>query len=147
MKEEKDQQDSLFPSRAEFDELLAFLPVFCREGFKPVDDWGTLSKSESGALILPGPQYNKNVLEFIRLVSKEIWSDHAYHPNTAWQMLKKPKQVARASFGEVKSMLTYCARGERFSDGHWSRMIEGGHVCRLLERLAEIEQEASPRSK
>jgi hypothetical protein len=143
MTEQKDRYDSLFPSKADFDELLAFRPVFYQEGFKPVDDWGTLSKSESGALILPAPKYNSHVLEFIRVISKETWTDFGYHPNSAWRMLKNPKEVARASFGEVKSMLTYCARGERFSDGHWARMIEEGYVCRLLERLAEIQQETS----
>jgi hypothetical protein len=35
-------------------------------------------------------------------------------------------------------MLTYCVRGERFSEGHWGAMIEQGHVRRLLERLVEI---------
>ena len=37
-------------------------------------------------------------------------------------------------------MLTYFVRGERFCDGHWGRLIEGGHVRRILERLAELEQ-------
>ena len=35
--------------------------------------------------------------------------------------------------------MTLVVRGERFCDGWWSSMIEGGHVRRLLERLAEIE--------
>ena len=35
-------------------------------------------------------------------------------------------------------MLTFCVRGERFCDGHWAAMIEGGQVRRLLERLKEI---------
>ena len=32
-------------------------------------------------------------------------------------------------------MLTYCVRGERFSEG---AMIDHGHVRRLLERLADL---------
>ena len=36
-------------------------------------------------------------------------------------------------------MLTFCVRGERFCDGHWAAMIEGGQVRRLLERLAELK--------
>ena len=39
---------------------------------------------------------------------------------------------------QIKTMLTYCVRGERFGDGHWAAMIEGGHVRRLLERLTEM---------
>jgi hypothetical protein len=40
-------------------------------------------------------------------------------------------------------MLTYCVRGERFSDGHWGAMIEAGYVRRLLERLAELRAQES----
>ena len=35
-------------------------------------------------------------------------------------------------------MLTYCVRGERFSAGPWGAMIDGEHVRRLLECLAEL---------
>ena len=29
-------------------------------------------------------------------------------------------------------MITYFVRGERFCDGHWGYMIEGGYVRRIL---------------
>jgi hypothetical protein len=38
-------------------------------------------------------------------------------------------------------MLTFCVRGERFSDGHWEEMIEKGYIRRILERLNEIKLE------
>jgi hypothetical protein len=38
-------------------------------------------------------------------------------------------------------MLTYVVRGERFCDGHWGAMVEGGQVRRLLQRLAELGSE------
>jgi hypothetical protein len=50
--------------------------------------------------------------------------------------------VRRASLDQVKTMLTCCVRGERFGEGHWGAMIEGGQVQRLLERLAEIRAQA-----
>jgi hypothetical protein len=53
-------------------------------------------------------------------------------------MLEDPAAVRRASIDQVRTMLTYCVRGERFSEGHWGAMIEQGHVQRLLERLTEI---------
>jgi Family of unknown function (DUF6508) len=53
-------------------------------------------------------------------------------------MLEDPALLRRASIDEIKTMLTYCVRGERFSEEHWGAMIEQGHVRRLLERLAEI---------
>lgn len=132
-----------FPTEAEFDELLAFLPELSRAGFNPVNDWGELKKSESGAVIMPGPMYHETMLDLIGVLSKEVWNDYGYEPRAAWQMLQDPEQVASASFEQVKSMLTYFVRGERFSDGHWADMIEKGHVRRLLERVAQLRHESS----
>ena len=36
-------------------------------------------------------------------------------------------------------MLTFCVRGERFSDGHWAEMIEVGYIGFLLERLIVLQ--------
>ena len=56
-------------------------------------------------------------------------------------MLKDESRVKTASLAEIKSMLTFCVRGERFSDGHWGEMIEKGYIRRVLERLNEIKSE------
>ena len=56
-------------------------------------------------------------------------------------MLKDEGRVKTASLSEIKSMLTFCVRGERFSDGHWGEMIEKGYIRRVLERLNEIKSE------
>jgi hypothetical protein len=48
-----------------------------------------------------------------------------------------------ASLTQIQSVLTFCVRGERFSDGHWGAMIEKGYIRRLLERLNEIKSEQS----
>ena len=66
-----------------------------------------------------------------------------YVPEEAGRMLEDPALVRRASLDQVRTMLTYCVRGERFCDGHWAAMIEGWHVRRLLERLAEIQPTGS----
>ena len=58
---------------------------------------------------------------------------------------KRPTaRVRRASLDEIRTMLTYCVRGERFCDGRWGAMIQGGHVQRLLERLAESRAQSRP---
>jgi hypothetical protein len=126
------------PTEAEFDELLAFLNELYREGFEAVGDWGQLPGSEAGAVVMPAPRYHQQVVDFVDAASRDIWTDYEYSPLDAWQMLQDPERVAHASLEQVKSMLTYCVRGERFSDGHWARMIEGGYVRRLLERLAKL---------
>ena len=69
------------------------------------------------------------------------WIDYEYNPEQAYQMLKDENAVKNASLSEIKSMLTFCVRGERFSDGHWADMIEKGYIRRILERLNEIKAE------
>jgi len=59
-------------------------------------------------------------------------------PIEAGRLLEDESFVRRASIDEIKTMLTYCVRSERFGEGHWGAIIESGHLRRLLERLAEI---------
>jgi Family of unknown function (DUF6508) len=89
----------------------------------------------------PYPNYNPVVEEFFRLVSSEGWLDREYNPEQAYQMLKDENGIKIASLSQIKTMLTFCVRGERFSDGHWAQMIEEGYIRRLLERLNEIKSE------
>lgn len=53
-------------------------------------------------------------------------------------MLADVQRVKRATLAEIKTLLTFCVRGERFSDGFWASMITEGHVRRLLERLRHL---------
>ena len=68
--------------------------------------------------------------------------DFDHVPQEAGRMLEDHALVRRASLDQVKTMLTYGVRGERFGEGHWGAMIELGHVRRLLERLAEIRAQS-----
>ena len=52
-------------------------------------------------------------------------------------MLENENVVKNADIDQIKTMLIYCIRGERFCDGFWGGMITGGNVRRLLQRLAE----------
>jgi hypothetical protein len=56
-------------------------------------------------------------------------------------MLKDDNVIKTASVLQIKTMLTFRVRGERFSDGHWAQMIEEGYIRQLLERLNEIKSE------
>ena len=46
--------------------------------------------------------------------------------------------IRNASLSQVRTMLTYCVRGERFFNGHWAVMIKQGKTRSLLERLKVI---------
>ena len=126
------------PSLREIDELVAFLPRLAAEGFAPIRGWGGGEKQADGAYVMPWPRYEKVVKELFEAAGQECWSDCDYDIEQAGHMLEDEQRVRRASLGEIKTMLTFCVRGERFCDGHWAAMIEGGQVRRLLERLKEI---------
>ena len=56
-------------------------------------------------------------------------------------MLQDENAVKAASLEQIQSLLTFCVRGERFSDGHWGYVIEKGYIRRLLARLKLIRAE------
>jgi len=126
------------PTLQQIEELTAFLPHLYAEGFTPVIQWHG-GKQNDGTFTLPHPEYDPLVKEFFSVVANECWRDYDYDMDRAYQMLKDENLINVASLDQIKSMLTFCVRGERFSDGHWGEMIEKGYIRRLLERLNEIK--------
>ena len=129
------------PTAQETAELVAFLPRLYAEGFVPTERWGggTMEvQGEDRVLTWPYPVYHETVTAFFETAGRDCWSDHGYRPAAAGRMLQDPERVKRASLSQIRTMLTYCVRGERFCDGHWAAMITQGHIRRLLERLAAL---------
>ncbi len=127
------------PTSKEIAELAAFLPRLYAEGLTPIKRWGGGSEDEDGVFTMPWPEYDEVVKEFFRLASKECWTDYNYPLEDAIGMIRNEDFVKSADLDQIKTMLTFCVRGERFADGHWGRMIECGNIRRLLQRLAELE--------
>jgi len=125
------------PSLQQIEELTAYLPRLYAEGFSPVLRWNG-GKQADGTFTLPYPDYDPLVHDFFRAVSS-AWLARDYNPEQAYQMLKDEPLIKTASLAQIKTMLTFCVRGERFSDGHWEEMIEKGYIRQLLERLNEIK--------
>lgn len=123
--------------------LLVFLPRLKADGFTPIRRWGGGEKTDDGGFVMPWPEYDEVVKEFFEVAGQDCWMDFDYVPVEAGRMLEDHTLVQRASLDQIKTMLTYCVRGERFSEGHWGAMIEQGHVRRLLERLADIQSTGS----
>ena len=134
-------KESRLPTFQEIEELTAFLPRLYAEGFVPIESWSGGEKQKDGSVTLPYPSYNPVVEEFFRCAGRECWLDYGYKPEQAGQMMRDENLIKAASLPQIKTMLTFCLRGERFSDGHWGAMIEQGYIRRLLERLNEIKTE------
>jgi len=114
---------------------VAFLPRLYAEGFEPVRQWRGADLSEPGLLGPVWPEYDPVVLQFVEVASRECWCDYDYDPVEAGAMLEDGELMASADLDQVKTVLAYCVRGERFADGHWDSMIRGGYVRGLLDRL------------
>jgi hypothetical protein len=135
------------PTLEEIEILTSYLPRLYAEGFSPVERWDGGEKLKDGSFTLPYPKYNPLVEEFFLHVSGDGWLDYGYNPEQASRMLRDDDTVKTASLERIQTMLTFCVRGERFSDGHWGEMIEEGHIRRLLERLNEIKEESLKKNR
>lgn len=129
---------SRMPRKKDIDRLLTYLPRLYAPGFRPILRWGGGPTDSPNLCTMPWPEYDEVVEEFFKEASKPCWCDYGYRPEEAGLMLGDSSAVARASLSEVKTMLTFCVRGERFCDGHWGAMIEEGHIRQLLLRLRTI---------
>lgn len=123
------------PTVEEMRQLTAYLPLLYAPGFEPVLHWHGGNQDEDGMYHLPYPEYHPLVEEFYRQAASECWLDYQYNPEEAARMLRESVIVRSASLTQIKSMLTFCVRGERFADGHWAEMIENGSIRRILERI------------
>lgn len=122
--------DEQLPSTIEkIDQLLPFLLAFEEPNRKFIVEWS------------PYPVYAADVKEFVRLAGDSWWMDTSYQPQEAGQMLADDAVIQSASLDQIKTMLTFFVRGERFSDGHWGHWLENGRVQLLLRRLQTIRQE------
>lgn len=129
------------PTPEQIEALTSFLPRLYAEGFSPIVSWSGGEKRSDGSYTVPYPNYSPVVEDFFRALSGGGWLDAGYSPEQAGQMLDDENRIKTALLDQIKTMLTYCVRGERFSDGHWGQMIEKGYVRRLLERLEAIKSE------
>jgi len=108
--------------------------------------WNGGNQGKDGIFTLPWPEYNPVVVEFYHCAANPCWLDYGYNPDEAAKMLKDEEFVKSASLSQIKTMLTFCVRGERFSDGHWAEMIENGYIRKILERINELSTDALRRT-
>ncbi|MET0626247.1 MAG: DUF6508 domain-containing protein [Pyrinomonadaceae bacterium] len=127
-------------TREDIDALLEYLPRFEELG-RTFAKWGDVEKNADGSISMPYPIYDEDVDEFFRLVGQRGWIDVGYKPEEAARMLAGEEVIEQASLEQVKTMLTYCVRGERFCDGHRESLLMGGQIVSLLRRLKTIREQ------
>lgn len=124
-------------SYSDINELVSYGPRLYPKSGAITATWHEMKKNNDGTFTLPQPEYPEVAQKFFKSAARDCWSDFGYEPNEAERRLKEPQFIERASLSEIKTLLTYCVRGERFCDGHWGMMIREGYICRILARLRE----------
>jgi len=76
--------------------------------------------------------------EFVREASRKCWSDKSYDPTDTARMLNDSELVESATLPQLRTILTYFVRGEKFCDGHWAGMFRDGHVGRMMKRMRKF---------
>jgi uncharacterized protein DUF6508 len=124
------------PSSDDIEDLLDLLPRLCELEGEYVSGWAAARCGDERAM--RSPIYPRAVTEFFYVASQPCWRDDAYDANAAEALVRDRARVRRASLCEVRTMLTWCVRGERGREGHWGTVLEDGTVFAILERLHEI---------
>ena len=135
--EPQESNSSPFPTPAEISRLVAYLPILYSPGFEPAS-WVASERLPNGNYTFPYPHYAQPVVEFFHLASEDHWCDYTYASKNVTDWIRDDTFIEKASLDQVKSMLTWCVRGERFCTGHWGAVIEDGIIRKLLERLIAL---------
>ena len=122
------------------DELLEFLPAFEEPNREYIERW-TGGTTAAGDLVWPHPVYVSDVMAFFQLAGQPCWCDYGYRPAEAAAMLAEDELIRAASLEQIKTMLTFCVRGERFTDGHWGMVLQEGRIVQLLMRLLVLRDQ------
>ena len=126
-------------TRERIDELLRFLPTLGTPGPDTEPTWRGLDQTAgTDAFVMPYPSYPPEVVEFFELAGRPCWCDYEYEPDAAAELVHSDAAITSASLAQIKTMLTFCVRGERFCDGHWYAMIREGRIGAILRRLQQL---------
>jgi Family of unknown function (DUF6508) len=129
-------------TKGRIDELLHFLPALDTLNPGTESEWhGLDEEANNDVFTLPYPTYPPVVEEFFRLAARDCWSDSGYVPQQAAEMIRDDDAIASASLSQIKTLLTYCVRGERFCEGHRGAMVREGRIGAILNRLSQLRDE------
>lgn len=118
------------------DELLRLLPVFL-ETDKFIEKIGGGENLDENIITAPFVIYTKEVNEFINLV-QNYWTDYNYSKNIDYGNIYDDDFVQKSNIFEIKSMLTYIIRNERFCDGCLGKYFSDNRINLILKRLLAL---------
>ena len=126
-------------SKKRINELLHFLPSVDPPDPALRADWAGGTADGKGVMSFPYPVYPTLIAELYTVAGQRCWMDTNYTPSEAGELVASDEAVAAASMEQIKTMLTYCVRGERLCIGHWEAMIHEGRIGLILRRLKQLQ--------
>ncbi len=129
------RQESDLPTADQVSNLTAFIPLFKDPGFCP---GGTMPLAEDG---YPDESFLQMVSRFLDACYKNgfiVRFDWESWDAAAREYLSDGARLAGADFPQVRRLLTWHVRQNRFARDHLAEMIAGGHVLAILRRLKDL---------
>lgn len=140
MKARKQSKQRSIPNESDIDDLVRFLPKLRSLKGKYATRHAGLERGPDGVYSLVPPKYVPIVIDFFGAAAKPCWSDYEYKPEKTARMFENAKVIQKASINQIRTILTWCVRGERYCDGHWSAVLSSGRIFDVLERLKKLRK-------
>lgn len=126
------------PTPEQIDAVLEYLPIFQREDFLPVvaNAW-----SPDGPVFFGFEYWARELSEFQMalydngFITSFNWPDWQ---EEARRLYEHPELIKLIDLETIRQLFIVHVRKERFCEGHFSSVVESGHVLLLLERLKEL---------
>lgn len=127
------------PKLDDVDRLLAFLPKLGAGDLQIYADDPIEESPDDGVLRMYSRRYSDDVQGLLDASRAPAWRDADYGQKNADEILSDPKRIAVASLQDIKTLLTFCVRSERFAEGSWGSRVRSGEISAILNRLAALK--------
>lgn len=134
---------TVIPTNEDIERLVSFLPTFSSKDYNPILNW-QLENHPDGMLQISPPIYKQEVYDFMLEASKECWVDRKYLDHMKNIDLNDAGAIESLEITQIKTVVTYIVRCERFSSGHLASMFSYGVPSRLLLQLVKIQKDSLP---
>ncbi len=127
-------------TREGVERVLSFLPLF-----EPADQGQlytvTPPQEQDGVMYTLYITYSPEVVRFIGTLSSAgfvVPFDWGAWQDDAWRYVNDPDLLNGADLDTLRKLLTLHVRKDRFVEGHFSEMIDLGHIRAILHRLKAL---------
>lgn len=90
---------------------------------------------------LPYPEYPDEINNLITAMSQDFWIDYGYTDKSVADWLENDQKMQIVTVDELKSIITFLVRKERFVSGYWITMLKNGYMKKVVDRLLILRED------